>query len=229
MNAPTIKPFGECGFIAQIEGFSSDVDSGLFANAVARALRSNDGVDDAVAGIDSVAMRFDPAHLGVDDAREMLLDATNNTPRNTARAKSKTIDIPICYGGEYGPDFDALCTQLKITADALIKLHSTAPYRVITLGFAPGFVYLGELPEDLTAPRLKTPRLRVEAGSVGIAGHYTGVYSLPSPGGWRIIGRTPLALFDGRETHPFIFEPGDEVRFNAITPEAFGAIRRAQK
>lgn len=229
MNTPTIKPFGERGFIAQLGGFSSDVDSGLFANAVARALRDKKGVDDAVAGIDTIAMRFDPARIDVEEAYAMLLDAASNTPRNTRRAVAKTIDIPVCYGGEYGPDFDALCTQLKLTPEALITLHSGAAYRVITLGFAPGFVYLGELPEGLSAPRLETPRLRVEAGSVGIAGRYSGVYSLPSPGGWRIIGRTPLTLFNGREKTPFIFEPGDEVRFRAISPDAFNAIGRTKK
>jgi KipI family sensor histidine kinase inhibitor len=229
MNTPTIKPFGERGFIAQLGGFSSDVDSGLFANAVAHAMRDKNGVDDAVAGIDTIAMRFDPAQLDAEQAHAMLLDAASNTPRNVSSAGAKVIDIPVCYGGEYGPDFDALCTQLNLTPEALVKLHSGAPYRVITIGFAPGFAYLGELPEGLSAPRLETPRLRVEAGSVGVAGRYSGVYSLPSPGGWRIIGRTPLTLFDEREHQPFIFEPGDEVRFRAVTPDAFDAIARVQK
>lgn len=229
MNTPAIKPFGERGFIAQLGGFSSDVDSGLFANAVARTLRNKNGVDDAVAGIDTITMRFDPARLDAKQAHAMLLDAASITPRNARSAAAKTIDIPVCYGGQYGPDFDALCTQLKLTPETLIKLHSAAPYRVITIGFAPGFAYLGELPKGLNIARLETPRLRVEAGSVGVAGRYTGVYSLPSPGGWRIIGRTPHALFDGREHHPFIFEPGDEVRFHAVTPGAFDAITRAQK
>ena len=229
MNAPSIKPFSERGFIAQINGFSSDIDGGLYANAVAAALRSQEAIDDAVAGIDSVAIRFDPAHLGAEDAKRMLLSAIENTPHTARPEPGKHIELPVCYGGEYGPDFDDLCTQFDLTPDALVQLHSGATYRVITLGFAPGFVYLGELPGGLDVPRLETPRPRVEAGSVGLAGRYTGVYSLPSPGGWRIIGRTPLALFNPENESPFFFEAGDEVRFKAVTPEEFGVINRKNR
>ncbi len=229
MSTPAIKPFGERGFIITVDGFSSDVDSGLYANAVAAALRDHEAIDDAVAGIDSIAIRFDSSLLIAEDAKRMLLDAVENMPRAQRPAPAKCVDIPVCYGDAYGPDFDDLCTQFDLTPDALIQLHSGATYRVVTLGFAPGFAYLGELPERLEIPRLETPRPRVEAGSVGVAERYTGVYSLPSPGGWRIIGRTPLALFDSNGENPFLFEAGDEVRFKPISREEFDTIDRKIK
>ena len=219
-----ISGFGENGWLARIPG-DDPVAAALFANAAADRLRPSNGVIDCVAGVDSLVLRFDPSALSPADAKALLAGAIAETPAAVKRAAT-TIDIPLLYGGEAGPDFDDLCERLSLTPEQLVERHSSQTYCVLTIGFAPGFAYLGPLPEALRAPRLDTPRPRVEAGSVAVAGAMTGVYPLASPGGWRIIGRTPKKLFDPKARDPFAFTPGAEVRFTPISAQAFDAMAR---
>ncbi len=225
-----IRSFGENGWMAQITDLGDIVATALYANAIAKSLRMNfqlaAGIIDAVAGIDSVTLRFNPAAINAKQAHQALADAIGATPFDQTVSAVKPIEIPVCYGGEHGPDFDDLCTYLGLTPAQLISAHTSGAYRVLTLGFAPGFAYLGPLDPALAAPRLDTPRQRVEAGAVGVAGPFTGVYPLASPGGWRIIGRTPARLFDPKAPSPFLFEPGAEVRFVPIEASAFSSHRR---
>ncbi|MEM9619782.1 MAG: 5-oxoprolinase subunit PxpB [Pseudomonadota bacterium] len=217
-----IQPFGERGWLARLSGFAGDVESGLFANAAADAIRLNEGVTDAVAGIDSVTMRFDPTLINAEMAMRTLSDAIEKTGRQSeASITDKEIEIPVLYGGEAGPDLELVCERNQLSPAEYVERHTRASYRVITLGFAPGFTYLGPLDEKLQAPRLATPRPRLTAGSVGVAGGFTGVYSLPSPGGWNIIGRTPHTLFDAQSPSPFFFKPGVSVRFRSIDETEF--------
>jgi KipI family sensor histidine kinase inhibitor len=123
------------------------------------------------------------------------------------------VEIPVRYGGTYGPDLVDVAAHSGLSIEAVIELHVQPVYTVAMLGFAPGFAYLLGLPETLATPRLATPRLRVPPGSVGIADAQTGVYALKTPGGWRIIGRTDLALFDPARESPFTLQAGDRVRF----------------
>jgi KipI family sensor histidine kinase inhibitor len=125
------------------------------------------------------------------------------------------VEIPVAYGGANGPDLDAVAELTGHTPDEVVAMHSGAEYLVYFLGFSPGFPYLGGLPESIAAPRLETPRRRVPAGSVAIGGQQTGVYPIASPGGWRIIGRTPLRLFDPGADPPVLLRMGDHVRFVA--------------
>jgi len=134
---------------------------------------------------------------------------------------SRNIEIPVCYDVEFGPDLADVAAHNKITIDEVIRLHTSATYLVYFLGFSPGFAYLGGLPEKLRTPRLATPRTRVTAGSVGIAGEQTGVYPIDSPGGWRLIGRTPERMFDALANPPTRLQPGDLVRFTAISRSSF--------
>jgi inhibitor of KinA len=129
------------------------------------------------------------------------------------RRAGRLISVPVFYGGRNGPDLEEVATFAGLTPRDAIRLHSGTEYRVYFLGFAPGFPYLGTVPEPIAMPRLATPRARVPAGSVGIAGGQTGIYPDDSPGGWRIIGRTPLRLYDAERQPPFLFRPGDRVRF----------------
>jgi len=135
-------------------------------------------------------------------------------------------EIPVCYGGEFGPDLQEVAELHGLAPDEAVKLHSKATYTVYFLGFVPGFAYLGGLPEQLATPRLATPRKSVPAGSVAIGGSQTGVYPSSTPGGWRIIGRTPLRLFDpaSATAHASFFELGDEVRFKPISSEQFARM-----
>lgn len=129
----------------------------------------------------------------------------------------RLVKVPVRYGGEWGPDLEDVAAHCGLTPTDVIRRHTNPTYRVAMLGFAPGFAYLFGLPPSLATPRLATPRTRVEPGSVGIAGPQTGVYALPTPGGWRIIGRTPLDLFDSLRQEPFALRAGDRVRF--VAPE----------
>ncbi|MFB2120083.1 5-oxoprolinase subunit PxpB [Parapedobacter sp. 2B3] len=129
--------------------------------------------------------------------------------------------IPLCYGGAFGPDLDDVARQLGIAAATVIELHSAAIYRVHLIGFTPGFAYLGGMPKQLAVPRKASPRNKVTAGSVGIAAEQTGIYPLDTPGGWQIIGRTPLRLFDTSREQPALLKAGDRVVFQAIDHELF--------
>ncbi|MGK6352793.1 5-oxoprolinase subunit PxpB [Parapedobacter sp. DT-150] len=150
-----------------------------------------------------------------------FLTALQDRLADTPLPDERIITIPVCYGGEYGPDLDAVAHQLGLAAEEVIQVYSTAEYQVHLIGFIPGFAYLGGLPERLETPRKATPRVSVPAGSVGIGGQQTGVYPLDTPGGWQLIGRTPLRMFDPARTHPALLEAGDCVIFQPISAEEF--------
>jgi inhibitor of KinA len=138
-------------------------------------------------------------------------------------------EIPVCYGGEHGPDLNEVARLHGISVDDVVHLHATATYTVYFLGFVPGFAYLGGLPEQLATPRLATPRRSVPAGSVAIGGNQTGVYPTSTPGGWRLIGKTPLKLFNPSSPHASFLELGDEVRFVPISANEFDELAAKQK
>jgi inhibitor of KinA len=139
----------------------------------------------------------------------------------------RTIEIPVCYGDEYGPDLEAVAAAHGLTPRQVIEIHSGCSYRAYFLGFAPGFAYLGDVPESIATPRHATPRRSVPAGSVGIAGRQTGVYPFATPGGWQLIGRTPLAMFRADRAAMSLIALGDRVRFRAITHAEFLAAAAA--
>jgi inhibitor of KinA len=136
-------------------------------------------------------------------------------------------EIPVCYGGEYGPDLAEVCKTHGLSAERVINLHASATYTVYFLGFVPGFAYLGGLPEVLVTPRLPAPRRRVPAGSVGIAGDQSGIYPFATPGGWHLIGRTPLAMFRPDRAAMSFLSIGDRVSFTPISRERFSVLENA--
>lgn len=151
-------------------------------------------------------------------------------PAPGARADAApALDIPVCYGGEYGPDLDALAAHAGLSAREVIERHAAARYTVAMLGFAPGFPYLLGLDAALAMPRLDTPRTRVPAGSVGIGGAQAGIYPREGSGGWRLIGRTPLALFDATRSPSSLLQPGQTVRFVAIDAAGFGQLAASSR
>lgn len=218
-----IAAFGENGWIIYFSETDNLLAQALYTNAITKKLRVIPGIIDAVAGADSIVARFSPAHLNSAEAKRAVEQTIDKTPFNDAPTPTKQINIPVCYGGEHGPDVKNICKQNNMTEQTLIDLHAAGRYRVMAVGFAPGFAYMGPLDDRLIMPRLTTPRPSLPAGSVGVAGGFTGVYSLPSPGGWRIIGRTPMPLFQAGGAEPFVFEPGIEVRFTPISASAFNA------
>jgi len=132
-----------------------------------------------------------------------------------------TVEIPVCYGGEFGPDIQFVAEHNSITKDDVVRIHSTAEYRIYMIGFTPGFPFLGGLPKELHTPRLETPRSFVPERSVGIANNQTGIYPLASPGGWQLIGKTPLKLFSPEHANPFIYKVGDRIKFTPISAEDY--------
>jgi inhibitor of KinA len=134
---------------------------------------------------------------------------------------NSAITIPVCYGGPFGPDIDEVVQLHHLTTQEIINLHSAAIYTVYMIGFVPGFAYLGGMDNQLATPRKPTPRAAVPAGAVGIAGEQTGIYPLETPGGWQIIGQTPLRMFDAHHTQPALLKAGDRVKFEPITQQEF--------
>jgi inhibitor of KinA len=145
---------------------------------------------------------------------------------DTSLPEPRDLEIPTCYGGEFGPDLDETSALHGMTPAQAIELHASITYLVYFLGFVPGFAYLGELPSALATPRLATPRRSVPAGSVGIAGNQTGVYPFATPGGWRLIGRTPIAMFRPDRANMSFLSIGDRVRFTPISAERFAALEK---
>jgi len=180
--------------------------------AAALTLHPLPGIIETVPGYASLTVHYDPlalTHAQVCEWLESLLSLA----AETASRPVKTVEVPVIYDG---PDLDFVAAHCRLTIGEVIRLHASTPYTVYMMGFTPGFPYLGILPEALRVPRRETPRPKVPAGSVGLAGVQTGIYPVESPGGWRLVGRTPLTLFDPQRKPPFLFAPGDEVRFLAV-------------
>jgi len=175
-------------------------------------------------GYASLLIDFDVLQLSHEELSAHVRELDNVVPVSK-NASARTIEIPVCYDLEFGPDLVDVAEHNAISVEDVIRLHTSSTYFVFFLGFSPGFAYLGGLPEKLRTPRLITPRGRVAAGSVGIAGEQTGVYPIESPGGWRLIGRTPHRMFDATSNPSTRLEPGDLVRFTATDRESFDKMR----
>jgi len=168
----------------------------------------------------SLLIKFDPLKLDHDRLQSGLVPHLARLDE-APLPKPQQVDIPVCYGGEFGPDLNEVAAMHGMSPAQTIELHSSPTYVVYFLGFAPGFAYLGGLPQALASPRLETPRAKVPQGSVGIGGNQTAVYPFATPGGWRLIGRTPVAMFRGDRARMTLLQIGDRVRFRPISKEKF--------
>ena len=222
-----VVPAGDAVLVVEFEE-RIDPETSARGVALADAMTAEQipGVRDVVPAYRSVAIYFDPLRT---DRR--LLSSTVDRLAATAvkrDANRREIHVPVCYGGEYGPDLPAVAEFGGLSPTQVVDIHAGGTYQVLMIGFMPGFAYMGLVDPRIAAPRLATPRPRVARGSVGIAKEQTGVYPSDSPGGWQLIGRTPLRPFDMSRPDPFLFRPGDEVRFVPITPKEFDALDRAR-
>ena len=220
-----LLPLGECAVLVVIKARNSA--SAL--TAVTRLAESLNhappgGITDIVPAFTTVTVHYDPAKIvsgpGEGTAWERVVKWIRTSPAapsGSGKRKAREVVIPVCYGGEAGPDLGAVAKHAKLTEAEVVRLHTKSVYRVAAVGFSPGFPYLAGLPERLAMPRRATPRVKVAAGSVGIGGGQTGVYPMETPGGWSLIGRTPLRLFRPEEEGaPTLLEAGDTVKFKAI-------------
>jgi inhibitor of KinA len=222
-SSPRFLLAGDTALVVEF-GDTIDLVVNRRVHALARALTEHPlpGLGEAVPSYRSLLVHYDPlrlSHVEVESFVAEVLQRCEDAPLPEPRL----VEIPTVYGGEHGPDIGFVAEHNGLSVEEVIRLHSEAVYTVYMLGFTPGFPYLGGLPEALATPRLETPRQRVPAGSVGIAGAQTGVYPLATPGGWRLIGWTPLVLFDPARTPPALLQPGDQVRFVPTGEAGLGA------
>jgi inhibitor of KinA len=233
VNTFRIVAAGDAAFIVELENrIDSVVNDTAIALAKAIQTAAVPGVRDVVPTYRSVAIHFDPLRTDYD----ALVARVNRCMEDRSPYQSETrrayedpppVRVPVCYAGEFGPDLADVAAFAAVSEAEAVRLHTSRIYRVFMLGFMPGFPYMGIVDQRIAAPRLSTPRVRVPVGSVGIAGMQTGIYSVSTPGGWRIIGRTPLKPFDLSRGEPVLFKPGDAVQFYAIDPGEYARFESA--
>ena len=221
--------FLSAGDRALVVEFGDRVDRGLSERVLLldAIIRSNPpvGIVETVPTFRSLAVYYDPLLTSrgeLQPAIEPLLDL-----RDSPRTGARLWHVPVCYEGEFAPDLAEVARLTGLTPDDVVALHSGIRFHIYMLGFLPGFPYMGDLPSQLALPRRADPRLRVPAGSISIATSLTAIYPYESPGGWHLIGATPIRMFDPERSEPALFAPGDAVRFEPIDAAEFAAIRKA--
>lgn len=209
------------------EGLSEQVNERV--HALYRQLKQNPVWSDVIPAYNTVTVVYDPLALRHANtsasvfAASLLQEAIDQSTEGFGFA-SRLLEIPVCYDSSFALDLPLIARKKKISHQQVVTLHTETTYRIYMIGFLPGFAYMGKVDGRIASPRLTKPRTWVPAGSVGIAGEQTGIYPVDSPGGWNIIGRTPLPLFDIRKPNPVFFEPGDRVRFFPVSKSEFEAF-----
>ena len=184
-----------------------------------------EGIVDVIPAFCSLLINYDPRVLSYEELKERMENLLKMETK-TETTRKRIFEIPVCYGGEYGPDIDNIAEHAGLSVNEVIKIHSSKDYLIYMLGFLPGFTYLGGLDERIHTPRLASPRLTIRAGSVVIGGSQTGIYPLDSPGGWQLMGLTPVRTYDPERQTPILVEAGDYIRFIPIDEEEFLRIQK---
>ena len=227
-NVIDIHPYGDSALLVNFE-------QRIAPEINARVLDLDEAIDSA--GLPGIAFRipaycsltvgYDPMVVPFETLREQIAALARSVATAGEQRPSRKLKIPACYEEPYALDIEDVSRQTGLSRQEIIDLHTGTKFRVYMLGFLPGFAYMGRLQEVLACSRKATPRVRVPAQSVGLAGFQTGIYPSEAPGGWQIIGRTPLRVFDGAKEDPFFFRPGDEVAFEAISAKEFEGMENA--
>ena len=210
---PKLVPLGDAALLVQ---FGEEID--LSINRRVHALMSRmdasplEGILGAVPAYSTLLIHYDPLVLTYSQLSKWTRNRLEQVD-DVLSGQPRQIEVPVRYGGEYGIDLEFVADYHRLSVDDVIRIHTNRTYTTYMMGFTPGFPYMGKLDDAIVTPRLETPRTRVPAGTVAIAGSQTGIYPIESPGGWRLIGSTSLKLFDPKSESPFLFSPGDEVRF----------------
>jgi inhibitor of KinA len=221
--------FLPAGDTAMVVEFGRDIDRALSERVVRlsdrlRALAPH-GLVETVPTFRSLAVHYDPTTTSADAMTQTIHGLLTDDARQTA--STRLWRVPACYDGGYAPDLAEVAERAGLRPEQVVDLHAATQFHIYMVGFMPGFPYMGDLPAALNLPRRADPRVRVPAGSVAIAMTMTGIYPLESPGGWHLIGATPIRLFDVGWERPALFGPGDAVRFDPIPPDEFETIRAA--
>jgi KipI family sensor histidine kinase inhibitor len=223
-------PVGDRAVLVEF-GNSISPDINLRVHALDKAISKLrlQGVEECVPTYRSLLVYYDPLKTNYEQLVFRLKDLEGRVDEFTVAARKRLVEVPMVYGDEYGPDLGYVAQYHSLDEEEVIRLHSGREYMVYMIGFVAGFPYLGEVADEIATPRLKTPRLHVPAGSVGIAEKQTGVYPRESPGGWQIIGRTPLRLFDVKRHPPVLMLPGETVKFKPIGKGEFESFSGEQR
>ena len=212
---------GDRGLLLEFgDEISPEVNEKVRRMALAIQAESIEGMIETVPTYRSLLILYNPLILPADELKKRLIRLEEEL-KQTSFPDPKLTKIPVLYGGAYGPDLEGVARHHQISPEEVVRLHCSKPYFIYMIGFMPGFPYMGELPDTLITPRLKTPRLSVPAGSVAIAQKQTGIYPMESPGGWQIVGRTPIKLFDPEKDPPALLQMGDLVQFYPISEKEF--------
>lgn len=224
MSYPRIKITGDKSVAVQFgDEISEDINTRIRAFDEVLTEEQIDGINETVPTYCALTIHYAPEKIRYKELKERLeaLLAVNHTAHRIA---IQVMEIPVLYGGEYGPDLEYVAEYNHMTPEDVIRIHTSAEYLIYMLGFTPGFSYMGGMDDSIATPRLKTPRVLIPAGSVGIAGKQTGIYPIDSPGGWQLIGRTPVRLYDAERDNPILLDAGLRVRFIPITEAEFQRI-----
>lgn len=224
MSYPQIKITGDTS-VAVVFGneISTDINTKIRAFDEALAEEQIDGVYETVPTYCSLTIHYAPEKIRYEALQERL-EALLAVAHKAQKLNTIVMEIPVVYGGEYGPDLETVAAHNGMSTEDVIRIHSGAEYLIYMLGFTPGFSYMGGMDESIATPRLKTPRVLIPAGSVGIAGKQTGIYPIDSPGGWQLIGRTPVKLYDAHRDTPILLDAGLHVKFIPIDEAEYKRI-----
>jgi inhibitor of KinA len=226
---PVFRTAGDRGLLVEYgNAISPEINQKVRAMAIAMDRQRPMGVIELIPTYRSLIIIYDPSSTNPERLQEDLL-ALEEQLTAIEIPPPDTVEVPVCYGGELGPDIHFVAETHSLTPEDVIRIHSEPDYQVYMIGFTPGFPFLGGLPEVLHTQRLETPRSLVPAGSVGIANAQTGIYSIDSPGGWQLIGRTPVKLFDPERSKPFLLKAGDILRFKPIVLEEYNRMAEGGK
>jgi KipI family sensor histidine kinase inhibitor len=207
---------GDCSLLVEFgQEISPDINRKISATVQMMKEQHIEGVVDVIPAFCSLLINYDPRVISFEEIRERIQGIIKLDVK-AGEQKKRIYEIPVCYGGEYGPDIEHIAQHAGLTVEEVIKLHSSRDYLIYMLGFLPGFCYLGGLDERIHTPRLANPRIKINAGSVGIGGSQTGIYPLDSPGGWQLMGMTPVKTYDPERETPILLEAGDYIRFVPI-------------
>lgn len=220
---------GERGLVVELgNSISPEINARVRRLGKQLSARSLPGVIEVVPTYRSLSIYFDPLSVSrtavVERVRTILAAETDK--ETDGEERGRVVHVPVSYGGAHGPDLDYVARHNGLSTQEAVEIHSSRPYLVYMLGFTPGFPYLGGMSKRIATPRLEKPRAKIPRGSVGIAGAQTGLYPIESPGGWRLIGRTPLRPFVPGAATPFLFATGDYIRFYPVSPEEYARIGR---
>ncbi len=225
MRYPRILPTGDRALTVE---FGNEIDEHINAQLMGFIRKLDDerikGIEEFVPSFRSVLIHYNPAILSFEKIKS-ILEKSLSEPFVQTEHHKRIVEVPVCYDEQYGPDITFVAEHAGISVEEVIKIHTSTPYLVYMLGFQPGFPYLGGLDERIHTPRLETPRIKLEAGSVGIGGGQTGLYPMESPGGWRIIGVTPVRCYNPDKERPIPYMAGDHIRFKSISKEEFDDLR----